>query len=152
MQRLWEAFKNLSPVAKVIFLLVAAAAIISIFQEGQSCASKRADARFDKREAEREQQRQTLETEREQAVGRAQAAEQRARDLEQQTKLLELTIEAAGQRAEIAKEAIENENQKLNEELIAIDTDVDSCERVNRLCARLQKLKIYPANKECLCQ
>jgi hypothetical protein len=152
MTRLLAAFKMLSRVAQIVCGLLILFLLFATFYGGQSCGSRARDKEFDKAEAVRAAEREKIESERDAAVGKAIAAEARAKELEGQTLLLELAVEANGKRAEVAQEAIENEGKKLDEEIASIGIDIDSCERVRRLCARLQRLNLYPKDRQCDCQ
>jgi hypothetical protein len=152
MERLYQTFRTSPPITQLIIIGAVVLLLVIVGGGIGGAVSAWKDARFDKKEARRETERQALETEREQAIGRAVAAEAKAVELESQRQVLELAIEAQGAKAVAAQEAIENEDKKLQDELAAVDADIDPCERTRRLCDRLKRLNLYPASKPCDCQ
>jgi hypothetical protein len=152
MERLLTVWKDTPKPHQLIVIGILLALLLFVGGGIGGAVSAWKDSRFDKKEAQRETERRMLETERERAIGRAVAAEARAVELESQRQVLELAIEAQGAKAVAAQEAIENEDKKLQDELAAVDADIDPCERTRRLCDRLKRLNLYPASKPCDCQ
>jgi uncharacterized protein YlxW (UPF0749 family) len=146
MERLYQTFRTSPPITQLIIIGAVVLLLVIVGGGIGGAVSAWKDARFDKKEARRETERQALE------IGRAVAAEAKAVELESQRQVLELAIEAQGAKAVAAQEAIENEDKKLQDELAAVDADIDPCERTRRLCDRLKRLNLYPASKPCDCQ
>jgi hypothetical protein len=151
MKRLWAAFLTLSPLTQ-IGLVLAPLVVMALVSGGVGgCVSKIKDARFDKAQAEREAQISAITTERNEAVGRAQAWERRAKDLEAQVAINETIAKAEDARAKAAKAELEKEDERYKQEVEAAGEDIDSCTRLERICERAKQLGLYPKTKSCAC-
>jgi len=151
MSRIIQAFLDLPRPQKVILIGVLLFLLLIVGSGVWGLTSHIKDRAADAREAKKEAERQVLEDERNEAIGRAQVWEAHGKKLEEQRRVDEVIIEATGKRAEQIKGVIADEEKKMAVEIGGLDTDVDSCERVRRICARLQSLGLYPKNKECRC-
>lgn len=104
------------------------------------------DRAFEARETAREQERQQFEREAQAHRDEQQKAIKEAEDLKAQIKVLEAASVAAGQRAEDAREKAEQYDREFVEEMERIGMPVDSCLRLQRVCARL---KLKPEDCKC---
>jgi multidrug efflux pump subunit AcrB len=152
MERLLTVWKDTPKPHQLIVIGILLALLLFVGGGIGGAVSAWKDSRFDKKEAQRETERRMLETERERAIGRAVAAEARAVELESQRRVLEVTIAAQGERAEKAKEAIEDVDKAMHQEISSVSEDVDDCTRIVQLCERAKRLNLYPKSKACACQ
>ena len=150
MKRLWLTFKDqLSPAAKIVVIACVILAMILFAVGGGALVSRFKDSAFARRESEREAQRQQLRRERDEALGRAEAAEKHEQELAAQVAINEAIISAAGARAEAAQSKLIEENERYEDEMSAVNQPVDPDERCKRICARLTRL--YP-DAPCNCR
>lgn len=131
MARLWQTFKETSPLFKAIFVLVAVALTFSIFQEGQSCASKRGDVRA-------QEQINTYKAERDAAIERGNQWEEKAKSEEAEKTKYQLALEIGGKDARKAMEKVNEAEAKFNQDVERINTNLSDCERYNQLRAGLK--------------
>lgn len=141
MNRLWIVFRTqLATGAKVAVVAGLLLLVIAFAVGAGVLVSRFKDDAFAKRESERETQREQLQHERDQALGRAEAAEKRESELAAKVAINEAIVAAAGARAEQAASKLEEEDKRYVQEMANAGVDVSADERRQRVCERLAKL------------
>lgn len=151
MARLFEAFKQTSILFKFGFVVVVVVGLAFISGGVGGFVSHYKDKKFDRIQAAREAEIDTLSKERNEAIGRAEVWEARAKELEADAAISEAAAKAAGAKAETAKAELEKEDERYKQEMAAIGDDVDTCTRLMRICERAKRLGLYPKTKVCDC-
>jgi FtsZ-interacting cell division protein ZipA len=146
---LWQEF---SPINKIIIIGGVVVVIALLITATNRITSYFKDKAFEHRQAEYQQKLDDKEAESQAAIARAEMFEKIAKDLEAESAIKDAVIAASGKRAEAAKQALETEDKRYQDEIRSVDDDVDFCTRIKRICERAKGLKLYPANKECLCE
>lgn len=141
MNRLWSAFTNLSLPTQVGVISAALFLLILICGGVGAVVSGYKDARFNR-------QIEGMKAERQAAIDKADAAEERAKAAESEKTKYQIAFELAGAKADAALQKVNDAEKKYNENLQSIDAPADPCERVNRIRASLKLAPVECAPTE----
>ena len=146
-----EAWRRLPSVSKLIVCGLALVLALSVAGGSAAWVSHWKDQRFERKEAERQTERQNLERQRDEALGRAALYEKQAEQLRVDAAIAEIAVKSAGQKAEAVKTRLEDENKRYEEDAKLADSDVSAAQRCEQLCARAKKLGLIKQGADCGC-
>jgi hypothetical protein len=134
-----------TPLIKTIAVVVVIALLVLGFSQIRGCSSKQADAEFIEGEAEIRQQLDQARTERDQAIGRADASEKREEDLRVERAAWLAADAAVGNRIVQEVERMKADDKKFEAQMAEVDVDVDYHTRICRICERARRQ--FPGRK-----
>lgn len=138
-ENLWQAFRRMAPSHQITVLVVALVAVVALCSGVGAVVSKIKDARFDRAEAARAEERRVLSAERDAWVKRAEKAEAAAAVYEEQAAALRAVAATAGQTAR-EKAAEADKIQRETDAAVAAVGDLPPDAAREDIRARLRRL------------